>query len=576
MVLLSAIAKKFVGGPAEAYLLPLLTIPLDLMNDKDNNVKRAAQNATTALYGLYGNVAKASALLSQILEYLGSSAKWPSKLAALKVVDQIVEDVPQYVLEQRFADAIPVLTNIMHDIKQELSKTGTRVLTDFASKIDNQDVQPRVPLIVKTLSNPKNVEECIKTLSHVTFVAEVTEPTLALLAPILNRAFNQAGASQDLLRRSVIVAENLTRLVHNPTEVRRFIPELLPGSQKVMDTASQPEVRELAAKTVKVLEDAMNDDAARKIRISREEALAKMNPTIDDVLREYAASVISMAVNVRDFEVVRTIYVTILGASSAEADSDIEFFKSQLQDTRVEDEAEDGVEVVNTEFSLAYGARMLLNKTKLRLFKGRRYGLLGRNGAGKSTLMRSIAAGKLEGFPDKSEVRTCFVEHRLQGEEADMDLVSFLASDPELSNADRESISAALKELGFDEHRRSQKVGALSGGWKMKLELARAMLMKADILLLDEPTNHLDVANVQWLQDYLVGSEVTVLVVSHDSGFLDAVCTDIIHYENKKLVYYKGNLSEYVYCHLFCIADQANLQICQEAPRSKVLLYTFC
>jgi energy-coupling factor transporter ATP-binding protein EcfA2 len=79
-----------------------------------------------------------------------------------------------------------------------------------------------------------------------------------------------------------------------------------------------------------------------------------------------------------------------------------------------------------------------------------------------------------------------------------------------------------------------------AGGWKMKLALARAMLMNADIMLLDEPTNHLDVTNVRWLVDYLVGLKgVTSVVVSHDSGFLDNVCTDIIHYETRKLVHYK-------------------------------------
>lgn len=119
----------------------------------------------------------------------------------------------------------------------------------------------------------------------------------------------------------------------------------------------------------------------------------------------------------------------------------------------------------------------------MKLYKGHRYGIVGRNGAGKSTLMRSISLGKLEGFPDKSELRTCFVEHKLQGEEGDMDLVSFIASDPELADVGKEDIAKALEEVGFDDFRRSQNVGSLSGGWKMKLELARAMLMKADILL---------------------------------------------------------------------------------------------
>jgi len=81
----------------------------------------------------------------------------------------------------------------------------------------------------------------------------------------------------------------------------------------------------------------------------------------------------------------------------------------------------------------------------------------------------------------------------------------------------------------------------------MKLALARAILLKADIMLLDEPTNHLDVANVAWLADYLNSlTNVTSMIVSHDSGFLDKVCTHIVHYENRKLKNYRGNLSAFV------------------------------
>ena len=75
------------------------------------------------------------------------------------------------------------------------------------------------------------------------------------------------------------------------------------------------------------------------------------------------------------------------------------------------------------------------------------------------------------------------------------------------------------------------------------------MLMKADIMLLDEPTNHLDVKNVAWLEEYLTHlPDVTSMVVSHDSGFLDNVCTGIIHYENRKLKHYKVPMS----CNQFC------------------------
>jgi len=141
-------------------------------------------------------------------------------------------------------------------------------------------------------------------------------------------------------------------------------------------------------------------------------------------------------------------------------------------------------------------------------------------------------------------LKTVFVEHNLQAEEADLSVIDFCCQDPKFV---RKQVEETLASVGFDDERRAQPVGSLSGGWKMKLELARAMLENADILLLDEPTNHLDVSNVKWLQDYLTGlTNVTSMIVSHDSGFLDSVCTHIVHYENRKLKCYKGNLSKFV------------------------------
>merc|ERR1711998_20709 len=90
-------------------------------------------------------------------------------------------------------------------------------------------------------------------------------------------------------------------------------------------------------------------------------------------------------------------------------------------------------------------------------------------------------------------------------------------------------------------------VSTLSGGWRMKLALSRAMLLNPDMLLLDEPTNHLDQFAVKWLTDYIINLQTcTCLIVSHDTKFLDDVCTNIIHYENLKLKSYRGNLSAFV------------------------------
>jgi elongation factor 3 len=217
------------------------------------------------------------------------------------------------------------------------------------------------------------------------------------------------------------------------------------------------------------------------------------------------------------------------------------------EDEEEEEDDEEGEDLCNVKFSLGYGGKILLNNARLHLKRNRRYGLCGHNGCGKSTLMKAMATGKLDGFPPPDELRTVYVAHDLDASEAEHSVVDLLANDPLIKGVSREEICRVLSTMGFDEERQQQTIAALSGGWKMKLSLGRAMLMKADILLLDEPTNHMDVTNVAWLENYLNTIQgVSSIIVSHDSGFLDNVCTDIIHYEKRKLIRYKGNLSEFV------------------------------
>jgi len=185
----------------------------------------------------------------------------------------------------------------------------------------------------------------------------------------------------------------------------------------------------------------------------------------------------------------------------------------------------------------------------MHLKKGRRYGLIGGNGVGKTTLMRAIDNNQLDEFPNDI-LRTIFVESHSSQEEGqeEQTVMQFIKANKIISeeNTDEE-IKAALFRMGFTEDRINQAVESLSGGWLMKLSLSRAMLYNAQIMMLDDPTNHMDVKNVQDLVDYLNGlKEVTCLIVSHDTKFLDNVCTDILHYETRKLVAYHGNLSAFV------------------------------
>merc|ERR1712127_200884 len=190
--------------------------------------------------------------------------------------------------------------------------------------------------------------------------------------------------------------------------------------------------------------------------------------------------------------------------------------------------------------------------TKMKLKRGKRYGLLGGNDSGKTTLMRSIANNQVEGFPDTSQVRTVFVEADIQGEQSHLSCIDYVLADEKIQKLaiDKEEVERVLATVGFTPDGKAKPnhaVSTLSGGWRMKLALARAMLQKADILLLDEPTNHLDVINVAWVKNYLNSlNDVTSIIVSHDSGLLNDCCTNILQIENLKLNAFKGNLDEFV------------------------------
>ena len=209
--------------------------------------------------------------------------------------------------------------------------------------------------------------------------------------------------------------------------------------------------------------------------------------------------------------------------------------------------------LTNIKFSLAFGGKILLHNTHLRLGKGRRYGVMGKNGAGKTTLLTNIGTGNIEGMP--ADLKMVYVQHEDRREDHGVAMIDEMLAGEDMVEAkvSRELAIATLKEVQFTDSMLAQPRTSLSGGWKMKLLIIRAMLSRADILLLDEPTNHLDQGSVKWLEDYLITAakerDLTCLIVSHDTGFLDNVITDVIHYEQKKLVYYHGNMTDFVKIH---------------------------
>ncbi|CAI8496229.1 unnamed protein product [Hanseniaspora opuntiae] len=385
------------------------------------------------------------------------------------------------------------------------------------------------------------------------------------MVPLLARGLAERDTA--IKRKAAVIIDNMCKLVEDPQVVAPFLGELLPGLKTNSITIADPEAREVTLRGLKTLRRVGNvgeGDVFPEISNAGDIATTKavwaelvksINVEVDAKFEPVLTHIAAIAGELIDERIIdqQTWFTHILPYSTVflkekNAKEIVDDFRKRAVDNipqgpNFDDEEEEGEDLCNCEFSLAYGAKILLNKTQLRLKRGRRYGLCGPNGAGKSTLMRAIANEQVDGFPTKEECMTVYVEHDIDGTHADTSVVDFVfAGDV----GTKEEIIAKLLEFGFSDEMISQPITALSGGWKMKLALARAVLKNADILLLDEPTNHLDTVNVAWLVNYLNTCGITSIIVSHDSGFLDNVCQYIIHYEGLKLKKYKGNLSEFV------------------------------
>ncbi|KAJ2897953.1 hypothetical protein MKZ38_004282 [Zalerion maritima] len=597
--ILGAIFEKFPPRcpTSEAVLLlddsaNLVSVALDGLSDKDAVVRKAAEWGIHFVFSNLSPEALVCGLLPCLTKYLGNrSAKWQGSVGALQLLQRMADkskveigstkeqadekDLLREAMGSKLASLIPIVESGMHDLKSEVEKQAVHTMTSISALLSNDDVAPRIPLLIECMKKPsaQSTQKAIHALAQTTFVAIVTSPVLALLTPFLERSLNTPSTPQEVLRQTVKITENLTKLVHDPIEARTFLPKLQPGIRGVAERAALPEVREMAANCLSVIDNAMGmgktveskttpDDIAKVLDAAIKKnggGVKKRDLDTYKLVSTYVSDMVCEDVNYRHItRIAARVAPYVKGilvkgeAAHAVGEAVQRFYVDEDHRKFGEPDKEDDgeVEIVNANFSLAYGGMLLLSHTNLRLLKGHRYGLVGRNGAGKSTLMRSIANEKLEGFPPQSVLRTCFVEHN-QGEASDKSILEFFTTDPVLAPEGEERISEVLSEFGFTagpEGKQAQKVGSLSGGWKMKLALARAMLLKADVLLLDEPTNHLDVDNIKWLENYLKShADITSMIVSHDSSFLDNVTTDIYHYEpNKKLGHYRGNLAAFV------------------------------
>ncbi|XP_028569426.2 ATP-binding cassette sub-family F member 1 isoform X1 [Podarcis muralis] len=260
---------------------------------------------------------------------------------------------------------------------------------------------------------------------------------------------------------------------------------------------------------------------------------------------------------------------TLKAASAAEND----FSVSQAEMSSRQAMLENASDIKLEKFSISAHGKELFVNADLYIVAGRRYGLVGPNGKGKTTLLKHIANRALS-IPPNIDVLLCEQEvvadetpavqavlkadtKRLKLLEEEKRLQALLEKGDDGAAERLEKVYEELRAtgaaaaeakarrilagLGFNPEMQNRQTKKFSGGWRMRVSLARALFMEPTLLMLDEPTNHLDLNAVIWLNNYLQTWKKTLLIVSHDQGFLDDVCTDIIHLDMQKLFYYRGN-----------------------------------
>ncbi|XP_030366663.1 ATP-binding cassette sub-family F member 1 [Strigops habroptila] len=263
--------------------------------------------------------------------------------------------------------------------------------------------------------------------------------------------------------------------------------------------------------------------------------------------------------------------VATIKAAAAAGENDFSVSQAELSSRQAM--LENASDIKLEKFSISAHGKELYVNADLYIVAGRRYGLVGPNGKGKTTLLKHIANRALS-IPPNIDVLLCEQEVvaddtpavqavlkadtkrlRLLEEEKRLQAMLERGDDAVAERLEKvyeelRAIGAAAAEakarrilagLGFNPEMQNRATRKFSGGWRMRVSLARALFMEPTLLMLDEPTNHLDLNAVIWLNNYLQTWKKTLLVVSHDQGFLDDVCTDIIHLDAQRLFYYRGN-----------------------------------
>ena len=481
-------------------------------------------------------------------------------------------------------DLIPVISSDTKDVSKNVQKNSTEVIEILLRCSGNNDLDVFIPAVLKGIKNPETIYDSVESLASCVFVQNVESPALAVTFPILVKGLSDKKTVTKRLACTII--DNMCKLIEHPKEIIPFYKKLRSLLEFSIEVISDPEARSVAERALNTLKSSctVKEDMVFKktyddfSEIIIDELNKNSVKTSENDIK-YLSIMITNMCNSHYFN--KDTWNNIFNkyqnnVSGEELQKVIDFVYNysislfEIKEDVFED-TEEGKDLYKGSFSLAYGALTLLNNTHLHLKQNRFYGLLGPNNCGKTTLMRAISKEQVEGFPKKDQLKTVFVEHEIQEMEVGEDEKGFPILNIDLCGVDwvvhccniiyemktpvkREDVERVMEEIGFGNAKKDigkdraadmeMGVTTYSGGWKMKMQLCAATLMNADILMLDEPTGHLDVTNIAWIKNWLkdfMNKGGSIITTSHDSSFLNEMCTHIIDFQNRKLKMFRGS-----------------------------------
>jgi len=528
------------------YLMPTF---LACYSDSQAAVRDAAEAAA-------GSVAAQLApqgvklVMTPILEAMGDRM-WKKKESSLQLLATFARRTPRQV-GRCLPAAIPKVMECLQDTHPKVAAAAAAALADVASVVLQPEIQKNMSQIIEALSRPEQkTAPCLEKLMETTFVNSMDSAALAVVVPIVTRGLRERSA--ELKKIAAQTAGNIFALVNEPRDMAPFVPIILPEVTKAVDH-SHPDVRKAAERAKeKLLVGAKMEKGVSAVVV--DDTLAAHVRTalaaLPKIVMLYAAEVTAELLEDKEVSTEEELSAVLLPMlnpfTEARAIAALCISVVALHEERVlaamgaDLHAGKNMLVNIPNIILAFAGRVLLNKTPFFMEQGHRYGLVGMNGVGKTTLLTRVAAGDINNFP--KDVSCYYIQHEILAEAGTSVTTFMLGEVPEGCGMDQ--IKEALAAVGFSDERAAAAVSELSGGWRMKLAIARSMLWNADLLLLDEPTNHLDTAAIEWLSSYICSLKSTVCLVSHDYDFLDTVLTDVIHICDSKLTYYPGTFKDF-------------------------------